>query len=115
MQFLNLINCLFNWYWWYTGTLTWKELFLFIVMALAFIKMLLLFYKRISNETEYLSSQINLPIYNSKDVFSQETVGDSNFVLIEKTTSIWTKIIVYGLAILIMTTSMSKLLGISYF
>lgn len=92
---------------------SWVDLMYFTLGSIIIIGFLLSYYVRLSKRSNYKLSKVAVPIYNSKDVFSQEIVGESNFALTEKATSIWTRVTVYVLLVLMVTTSMYKLLGIT--
>lgn len=107
MRYLFVINCLG---YWNDGELSSTDLFVFTAIAFVLVGALLFYYDKISDKGNGVSSQIDIPIYNSKDILSQEIVGESNFVLTERTTSIWTRIMVYILVVIVATTSILKLL-----
>jgi len=107
MKYSFVFNC-FGY--WYEKNLSFDELIFFTMISLTLVSFLLYYYSKISSKDKGEMSLIDIPIYNEKDIFSQEIVGQSNFVLVEKGTSIWTKVTVFVLVILVLTSSMSSLL-----
>lgn len=108
MKYSFIINCFGIFY---KEDLNFTELILFVVVCLSLVSVLLLYYNKIKSNNKMNNSDVS--IYSSKDVFSQEIVGETNFVLAKKTTSVWSKIAIYGLIVLMIMSSMSELLGIS--
>ena len=105
MRYLNL----FSWSYYYKD-LSIIDLLVFTAIAFVLVSILLFYYERTSGKGNGFSSQIDIPIYNSKDILLQERVGGSNFALAEKNISITSKVIIYSLAIIIAVTSFSEFL-----
>ena len=58
---------------------------------------------------------LDLPIYQSKDILLQEKKLGLELIPLEKTTSIWVKAIVFILIFLVTVTPLYQLLGTDYF
>ena len=106
MRSLFVINC----FGWQQRDMSFTDLLVFTALSTVFITILLFYYNKISNKGNGKADLLNIATYNSKDIFSQDIVGDSNFVLTEKVTSIWVRVTIYIAVFIIATTSMLKLL-----
>ena len=107
MKFMLLFDC-FNYY--SNEGLSAGELALFTLVSCILVSVLLYYYSKITHKRAEHSKQMDSPIYHSKDFFSQEVIGDSNFVLATKTTSVWVKFMVYICIVVIAVSPMLKLL-----
>ncbi|TVZ56277.1 hypothetical protein OD91_1560 [Lutibacter sp. Hel_I_33_5] len=59
--------------------------------------------------------KLDNPIYQSKDILLQSKSLDANFIIAEKTTSIWMKIFVFVLIGIVAVTPLYELLNTGYF
>ena len=111
--FLEVINCFPDYSLYFRG-LNGSELFLFTFISLILVSGLLWYYSKIpKNKT--LISELDTPIYQSKDILLQENNLQGNDFPIEKTTSVWAKLLVYTLIIIVATTPLFELFGIDSF
>ncbi len=60
-------------------------------------------------------SNLNNPIYQSKDIILQSNSLNASFIIAEKTTSVWIKVITFIMIIVISFTPLYQLLGTGYF
>ena len=106
----SLLTCFNGSYSSFNRIIDWNELFIFTTVSFIMTTILLLYYNKISHKTKYNSSQIETPIYNTKDAFLQENIISSNVATAEKEISTVTKIIIFILVILIASTSIMSLI-----
>lgn len=78
------------------------------------ISILLFYYSKIpkSNSSK---SEIQTPIYQSKDILLQSNQVDANFLIAEKTTSTWVKAIIFLFIAIVIFTPFYELMGVAYF
>ena len=98
----------------YEYGLDFAALVLFSFGSFMVISILLCYYSKIpkSNSSK---SEIQTPIYQSKDILLQSNQVDTNFLIAEKTTSTWVKGFVFVLIFLLVVTPLYQLLGVDYF
>lgn len=60
-------------------------------------------------------SNLNNPIYQTKDILLQSNSLDASFIIAEKTTSIWVKVMTVIMMVVVLLTPLYKLLGTRYF
>lgn len=60
-------------------------------------------------------SYLNNPIYQTKDILLQSNSLNVNFIIADKTTSTWVKVIIFIMIVVISFTPLYQLLGIGYF
>lgn len=98
----------------YEYGLDFAALVLFSFGSFMVISILLFYYSKIpkSNSSK---SEIQTPIYQSKDILLQSNQVDANFLIAEKTTSTWVKGFVFVLIFLVVVTPLYQLLGVEYF
>lgn len=90
------------------------DLIIFTLGSLVVISILLLYYNRIPKSTKQISELEN-PIYQSKDILLQSKIEDANYLAVEKSTSFWVKVLVYIMIGIVVFTPLYKLLGTDYF
>lgn len=87
-----------------------------VVLLLLFVTVLIWFYNRIPKSTDRGNPfELKNPIYQYKDMLLQEKNSDSLTLFADKTTSVWVKIFIYILIVLIATTPLFELLNLNYF
>lgn len=74
-------------------------------------------YSSIKPETKQIIERPKLdnPIYQTKDILLQSNSLDASFIIAEKTTSTWVKIITFIMIAVVLCTPLYKLLGTGYF
>ena len=87
------------------------DLMMFSLGSFVLISFLLFYYNRIpkSNPTK---SNLDNPIYQTKDILLQSNAADANFVIAERTTSAWAKVLVIVLILYIAFTPFQEFLGL---
>jgi hypothetical protein len=90
------------------------ELLLFTIISLILVSILLWYYNKIP-KTNSPKNEFETPIYQSKDILLQSNYNDINFIIAEKTTSTWVKILVYFLIAFVAITPLYQLLGVAHF
>lgn len=93
---------------------TFFDLLMFALGSFVLISILILYYNKIpkSNNSK---SEFDNPIYLSKNTLLQTTNSESNLVLVEKTTSTYTKIIVFVMIAIVAFTPLYQLFGVEHF
>ena len=89
-------------------------LMIFTLSSFLITSILLLFYNIIP-KSKNLKSEIDNPIYQSKDIILQSNSLNASFIIAEKTTSVWIKVITFIMIFVISFTPLYELLGIGYF
>ena len=90
------------------------DLLMFALGSFVIVSILLAYYNRIpkSNSSK---TQLENPIYQTKDILLQANSLDANFLIEQKTKSTFVKVIVYILIALVALTPLYQLLGVEYF
>ena len=88
-----------------------KALIAFSLGSFVVTSILLFYYNRIpkSNQPKI---ELDNPIYQSTDILLQSNSADANFVIAEKTTSTWVKILVYILIAFVVIIPVDELFGV---
>ncbi|WP_026775980.1 hypothetical protein [Polaribacter sp. Hel_I_88] len=97
-----------------TKSLSFYDLLMFFLGSFVLISILLLYYNKIP-KSNTPKSEIDAPIYQSKDILLQSNNLDSNFIVAEKTTSNFTKIIVFVMIAIVVFTPLYQLFGVEHF
>ncbi|QNM84868.1 hypothetical protein H9W90_11780 [Polaribacter pectinis] len=90
------------------------DLLMFALGSMVIISILNFYYNRIP-KSNTLESELKNPIYDSKDVLLQSNNLNTNFIIEEKSTSIFVKMFVYILIALVVITPLYQLLGVEHF
>lgn len=90
------------------------DLLMFAIGSFILISFLLAYYNRIpkSNSSK---DQLKKPIYQSKDILLQSNFLEVNFIITEKTTSIFVKVFIYILIAFVAITPLYQLFGLEHF
>ncbi len=85
-----------------------EALIMFALGSFLIISILLFYYNRIpkSNPTK---SDLDNPIYQTKDILLQSNCNDSNLIITESATSTWVKILVFILIAFVITNPVDQL------
>ncbi|MDT7831197.1 hypothetical protein RQM59_02335 [Flavobacteriaceae bacterium S356] len=105
-----------RWGWWHTFDLL--DLILFGIISFVMIAFLLLYGKKISTgKKSILNDFSENPFYQSKDILLQEkSVNDTlEYIPVKTSASIFTKILLTIMAIVVLCTPLYKLLNTGYF
>ena len=107
------MNCFGDYYFWDRG-LNGGELLLFAIISLFIVSILLLYYNKIpkSNNSK---PKFDNSLYQFKDILLQSNNLDANFILAEKTTSTFTKTLVYIMILIVAFTPLYQLFGVDHF
>ena len=107
------MNCFGDYYFWDRG-LNGGELLLFAIISLFIVSILLLYYNKIpkSNNSK---PKFDNSLYQFKDILLQSNNLDANFILAEKTTSTFTKTLVYLMILIVTFTPLYQLFGVEHF
>jgi hypothetical protein len=95
-------------------TLSSFDLLMFTLGSFIIISMLLLYHSKIP-KSSIPKSELDNPIYQSKDILLQTNNLEANFIVAEKTTSTFTKTLVYIIIAIVIFTPLYQLLGVEYF
>ncbi|ARV15637.1 hypothetical protein [Polaribacter sp. SA4-12] len=87
------------------------DLLMFTLGSFVIISMLLFYYNRIPKSNDTIS-ELDCPIYHSKDILLQSNSNDVSFFIDKKTTSTWVKILAFFLIIFMVFTSFQEFLGL---
>ena len=93
---------------------TFFDLLMFALGSFVVISVLLLYYNRIPKSNK-VTSELDNPIYQSKDILLQLNNLDSNFIIAEKTTTTFTKTFVYIMILIVIFTPLYQLFGVDHF
>ncbi|PQJ80196.1 hypothetical protein [Polaribacter porphyrae] len=85
------------------------DLLMFGLGSFVIISILLFYYNRILKSNQ-LKSELQNPIYQSRDILLQSNSQSINFVIPEKTTSTWVKVFVFILIFIFTFTPFSDFL-----
>lgn len=93
---------------------TFFDLLMFALGSFVVISILLLYYNKIpkSNNSK---TKFDNPLYQFKDILLQSNNLDANFILAEKTTSTFTKTLVYIMILIVAFTPLYQLFGVDHF
>ncbi len=105
-----VINCLG----YYDSSLSAFDILIFALGSFIIISILLLYYSKIS-KSNISKSELDNPIYLSKDALFQTTNSDTNLIFVYKTTSKFTKLLVYTMIIIVTFTPLYQLLVVEHF
>ncbi|WP_299672723.1 hypothetical protein [uncultured Polaribacter sp.] len=89
-------------------------LVMFSLGSVIIISVLLLYYNKI-RKSNSSKDALETPIYQSKDILLQSNSLDANFIIAEKSTSTFVKILVYILIAFVAITPLYQLLGVEHF
>lgn len=93
---LSDITCCFggcnNYYW----SMSAYDLLIFALGSFVIISFLLFYYKRIPKSNHSIT-ELDNPIYQTKDILLQSSSSDANFMITQNTTSAWVKILAFAL------------------
>lgn len=87
------------------------DLLMFTLGSFMVISILLFYYNRIPKSNLSKREQGN-PIYQSIDILLQSNSAETNFVIAERTTSTWVKVVAFIIIISIAFTPFQEFLGI---
>ena len=93
---------------------TFFDLVMFALGSFVIISMLLLYYSKIPKSNNP-KSEFDNPIYLAKDTLLQTTNSEENLLLVEKTTSTFTKILIYTMILIVGFTPLYQLFGVGHF
>ena len=85
------------------------DLLMFAFGSFVIISMLLFYYSKLP-KSNHLITELDNPIYQTKDILLQSNSNDINFSFTEKTTSTWVKILAFIIIIFIATTPFQEFL-----
>lgn len=90
------------------------DLLIFTLGSFVIVSTLIAYYNKIpkSNSPE---KKLGTPIYQTKDILLQSNSSDASFIIAEKTTSTWVKVITVIMIVVVSCTPLYKLLGTGYF
>ena len=93
---------------------TFFDLLMFALGSFVVISILLLYYNKIpkSNNSK---PKFDNSLYQFKDILLQSNNLDANFILAEKTTSTFTKTLVYIMILIVAFTPLYQLFGVDHF
>ena len=91
-----------------------EDLLSFGLFSIITVSILLWYYHKISKSETNLD-ELDNPIYQSKDILLQEKISDGMYYPSQVATSIWVKISVFILVILVAITPLYQLFGIQHF
>jgi hypothetical protein len=80
-----------------------------------FIVSILIFYYNRIPKSNLSKEEANNPIYLSKNELLHTTNSNDDFILVEKKTSIWVKLLAFFLIIIVLINPFNDLMGIEYF
>ena len=95
-------------------SLSFYDLSIFALGSFILVSILLLYYHKIS-KSNTPNSEFDNPIYQTKDIILQSNSLNASFIIAEKTTSIWIKVITFIMIFVISFTPLYQLLGTGYF
>jgi len=90
------------------------DLLMFALGSFIIISILLLYYNKIPKSNNN-KSELDNPIYQSKDILLQLNNLEANFIIAEKTTSTCTKTLVYIMILIVVFTPLYQLFGVAHF
>lgn len=95
-------------------SLSFYDLSIFGLGSFILVSILLLFYNIIPKSNSG-KRDLDTPIYQTKDILLQSNSLDASFIIAEKTTSTWAKVITFIMIVVVLFTPLYKLLGTGYF
>ena len=98
----------------YKYGLDYFSLFMISLGSVVLVSILDLYYKRIP-KNNFVNTEIEAPIYTLKDILFQERESQVSDFPIREKTSLFIKIIIFILTILVIITPLFELFGIAYF
>lgn len=90
------------------------DLLMFALGSSVVISILIFYYNRIPKSGKQISELEN-PIYQSKDILLQSKMGNANYLVVEKSPSILVKGLIYAMILVVVFTPLYKLLGTEHF
>lgn len=87
------------------------DLLIFSLGSFVIISILLLYYNRIP-KSNIPKSELNNPIYQSKDILLQSSSNDANFIITQNSTSVWVKILVFILIAFVVIIPVDELFSV---
>ena len=87
------------------------DLLMFASGSIAVISLLMLYYNKIP-KTNRSKSVLDNPIYQTKDILLHSNSRDNNFIITQKTTSAWVKILVFVLITLVVIIPLDQLFSL---
>lgn len=95
-------------------SLSFYDLSIFGLGSFILVSILLFYYHRIPKNINS-KEELDTPIYQSKDILLQSNSLDASFIIAEKTTSTWVKVITFIMIVIVAFTPLHQLLETGYF
>ena len=105
-----VINCLGNYF---DSEMSGVDLFVFFIGASLVLSLLSWYYGKIPNKSSIVSLNSESSVfYDLRDVFLQEKSNIKDYHLVNENKSVWVKLVVFVLVLLVATTPLFELFGI---
>jgi hypothetical protein len=108
---LSDITCCFggcnNYYW----SMSAYDLLMFGLGSFVIISMLLLYYNKIPKSNHNIS-ELNNPIYQTKDILLQSNSSSANLIITQSTTSTWVKVLAFILIAFVVVIPVDQLFSV---
>ncbi|MFT6192226.1 MAG: hypothetical protein ACJAV8_001662 [Polaribacter sp.] len=98
----------------YEGLLFGHDILIFALGRFIVILLPFLYHSQIS-ESNNSKSVLDIPMYSSKDILPQSNKAESNFIIVEKTTSTFIKFLVVVIIAIVVFTPLYQSLGVDHF
>ena len=95
----------------YTSTLSGFDIFMFSLGSLVIISILLFYYSKISKSNN-TKTELDNPIYQTKDILLQSNCNDDTLIITQSTTSTWVKVLVFILIAFVIIIPIDQLFGV---